>query len=98
MSRPHNRWTYSHRKIVLKSPRLIPALSNLYCEVCWYLPNSAAQSAAESGGTIPVTGCHSVIDKPDHVRRVTPPITTIAKIMAQQTRSQAAIGRGLRSP
>src|SRR6202035_5715972 len=89
---------YSHRKIVLKSPRLMPALSSRYCEVCRYLANSVCQSAADSGGTIPLTGCHSVIDSPDQVSRVTPPITTIAKIIAQQTRSQIATGRRLRSP
>src|SRR5579863_5031511 len=88
---------YSHRKIVLKSARLIPALSSLYCGVCWYLANSACQSAAESGGTMPVTGCHSVIDRPDQVSLVTPPITTIAKIIAQQTRSQIATCRKLAS-
>jgi len=42
---------------------------------------------------MPVTGCHSVIDRPDQVRRVTPPITTIAKIIAQQTSSQIATDR-----
>jgi hypothetical protein len=42
---------------------------------------------------MPVTGCHSVIDKPDRVSRVMPPITTIAKIMPQQDSSQTATGR-----
>jgi hypothetical protein len=56
-----------------------------------YLANSVAQSAAESGGTMPITGCHSVIDKPDRVSRVIPPTTTIRKIIAQQTKSQTAI-------
>src|SRR6185312_5336461 len=55
-----------------------------------YLANSAAQSAAESGGTTPVTGSQSVIDRPERVSRVNPPITTIRKIIAQHTRSQAA--------
>jgi hypothetical protein len=81
----------------LKSARLIPAFSSLYCAVCWYLANSACQSAADSGGTMPVTGCHSVIDRPDQVSRVMPPITTIAKIIAQQTKSQIATARRPRS-
>ena len=46
---------------------------------------------------MPVTGCHSVIDRPDSVRRVMPPITTIRKIMAQQNRSHHAIARSPRS-
>ena len=57
----------------------MPALSSLYCGICWYFSNSAAQAAADSGGTMPVTGCHSVIDSPDRVSRVMPPITTISE-------------------
>jgi hypothetical protein len=34
-----------------------------------------------------------VIDRPDSVSRVMPPITTMAKIMAQQTSSQSAMAR-----
>src|SRR5258707_13732393 len=41
----------------------------------------------------PVTGRHSVIDSPDSVRRVMPPITTIATIIAQHTNSHSATGR-----
>jgi len=32
------------------------------------------------------------MDRPDSVRRVTPPITTMAKIMAAQTSSQHTTG------
>src|SRR5436190_191 len=42
---------------------------------------------------MPVTGCHSVIDNPDRVSRVMPPITTIAKIMPQHHSNQMATGR-----
>jgi hypothetical protein len=38
-----------------------------------------------------VTGCHSVMERPDSVSRVMPPITTIIKIMAQQAKSQSAM-------
>src|SRR5438034_624300 len=38
-------------------------------------------------------GCHSTMDKPECVRRVTPPTTTIAKTSAQQRKSQAATRR-----
>ncbi len=60
--------------------------------MCWYLANSAAQAAGDSGGRMPVTGCHSVIERPERVSRVMPPITTMTKIMAQQNRSHTAIG------
>src|SRR2546430_1327090 len=66
-----------------------------YCGICWYFSNSAAHAAVESGGRMPVTGCHSGIESPDRVNRVMPPITTIAKIMAQQDISQMATGLGL---
>src|SRR5216684_9048943 len=79
--------------MVLKSARLMPELSSRYCGMCWYFSNSAAQAAADSGGRMPVTGCHSVIDRPDKVNLVMPPITTITKIMPQHTNSQTATAR-----
>ena len=36
-------------------------------------------------------GCHSTMDRPERVRRVTPPTTTMQNSSAQQARSQAAI-------
>ena len=41
------------------------------------------------GGNAPTIGCHSVIDRPECVRRVTPPTTTIANTSAQQTSEPA---------
>src|SRR5436305_3866027 len=79
--------------MVLKSSRLIPEFINRYCGMCWYLANSAAQAEGESGGRTPTTGSHSVIERPERVSRVIPPITTMTKIMPQQNRSQMAIGR-----
>src|SRR6202047_5672983 len=73
----------------------MPALIRRYCGMSWYFSNSATQDPADSGGRIPVTGCHSVIDRPDKVSRVMPPITTITKIMPQQQSSQRAMGRRL---
>src|SRR5439155_19744976 len=73
--------------------RLMPELSNRYCGICWYFSNSAAQAAADSGGRMPLTGCHSVIDRPDSVSLVMPPITTIRKIRPQHTSSQTATAR-----
>ena len=50
----------------------------------------AAHWASDSGGTMPMTGFHSVIDRPERVSREIPPTTTIAKINAQQANSHAA--------
>jgi hypothetical protein len=58
------------------------------------LSNAAAQSAALSGGIAPVNGFHSVIDKPDSVSRVMPPITTIEKTRAATVKSQLATAFG----
>ncbi|GJD81531.1 hypothetical protein NBEOAGPD_4784 [Methylobacterium gregans] len=60
----------------------MPWLRIRYCGVSRYLSNSAAQSAAESGGTAPVTGRHSVIERPEPVSRVAPPTATIATTRA----------------
>ena len=53
---------------------------------------SPATARRFSGGSVPTIGCHSVIDSPECVSRVTPPTTTIANTSAQQTNSQAATG------
>src|ERR1700676_1453524 len=71
----------------------MPLLISRYCGMCRYLSNSAAQASGESGGTMPIRGGHSVIDRPDMVNRVTPPITTMTKIMPQHANSQIAIGK-----
>ena len=42
---------------------------------------------------MPTIGCHSTIDSPECVSRVTPPTTIIANTSAQQTKSHAATGR-----
>ena len=42
---------------------------------------------------MPMTGFHSVIDRPERVSRVMPPTTTIRKINPQQRNSHAATGR-----
>jgi hypothetical protein len=55
----------------------MPWLRMRYCGVSLYLSNSAAQASAERGGTAPVTGRHSVMERPDPVSRVAPPTATI---------------------
>src|SRR5262252_4256969 len=81
----------------LNSAKLIAKWTARYSGTSLYFANSTAQSAAESGGRTPTTGFHSVIDKPERVSRVMPPITTIKKISAQQASSQAATARSLPS-
>src|SRR6516162_2748876 len=75
----------------LNSSKLIKEWTARYSGISLYLANSPAQSAAESGGTTPTTGFHSVIDSPERVSRVTPPTTTIKKIRPQQINNQTAI-------
>src|SRR5437588_9251543 len=79
--------------MLLNSSKLIAKWTAWYSGICWYFANSAAQSAADSGGTMPMTGFHSVIDRPERVSRVKPPTTTIRKINPQQKKSHAATGR-----
>jgi hypothetical protein len=50
--------------------------------MAWYFWNSACHCVSESGGSAPITGCHSVIDRPDSVSRVAPPTSTIASTSA----------------
>src|SRR5215472_16499942 len=66
-----------------------------YCGIALYFSNSAVHCASLSGGSTPVTGCHSVMERPDPVSRVMPPITTISRIMAQHAKSQRAMARSL---
>src|SRR6267378_1133201 len=93
ISLPRSRWTYSHQKIPLKPSRFIPGLTNRYSGVCLYFPKASSHAASLSGGRVPTIGCHSTMDRPECVRRVTPPTTTIANTSAQQTSSQAATAR-----
>jgi hypothetical protein len=45
-----------------------------------YLANSSSHSAGPRGGSMPLTGFHSVMLNPDSVRRVRPPTTTMLKV------------------
>ena len=68
----------------------MPRLTSRYSGVARYLVNASFHADSDSGGTVPTIGCHSVIDNPECVRRVTPPTTTIANTSAQQTNSHVA--------
>src|SRR6266567_8088916 len=61
--------------------------------VARYREKALFQSASFMGGSVPMIGCHSVIDRPEWVNRVTPPTTTIANTSAQHRSSHAAIAR-----
>src|SRR3546814_6218591 len=72
------RWSHSQKKIALNAASDMPRLISLYSGICLYFSNSASHAASLSGGSTPVTGSHSVIDRPDSVRRVMPPTATTA--------------------
>ena len=84
---------YSHQKMPLNSSSDIPRLTFRYSGVDWYFVNMSCQAASPSGGSVPAMGCHSTIERPDRVRRVTPPTTTITKTRAAQTSNQKATWR-----
>ena len=68
----------------------MPALTWAYWGIALYFSKASFQSAAFIGGTAPMIGFHSVIDRPEPVSRVMPPMTTMANTMAAQTNSQTA--------
>src|SRR5262245_25612723 len=79
--------------MVLNASRLIPALRSRYCGIALYLSNSACQAAWSSGGSTPVTGFHSTIERPDSVSRVAPPTTTVTTISAATASSHGLTAR-----
>src|SRR5688500_7571701 len=76
--------------------RVIPAgpLISRYSGVCRYSANARSQSAWDRGGTAPLTGFHSVIERPLSVSRVMPPTTTIANTKAATNSSRLDSARG----
>jgi hypothetical protein len=64
-----------------------PGTHSLNSGVALYFLNSTSHSADDNGGRIPVIGRHSVMLKPDSVRRVTPPTTITAKTKVDDKRS-----------
>jgi hypothetical protein len=58
-----------------------------------YLLKASIQSASFIGGIAPMIGFHSVIDRPEPVRRVTPPTTTMANTSTATVQSQIATDR-----
>ena len=91
--RPSSRWKYSHQKMPLNPARLMPWFTCRYSGVSRYFSNVCCHSASDIGGSVPTIGCHSTIDRPECVSRVTPPTTTIANTSAQHTNSHVATPR-----
>src|SRR3546814_2515720 len=91
------RWSHSQKKIALNAASDMPRLISLYSGICLYFSNSASHAASLSGGSTPVTGSHSVIDRPDSVRRVMPPTATTAITSSATAHNQrdSAAGRDL---
>src|SRR5271166_4865570 len=78
--------------MALNPSRLIPGLIWLYSGICRYFPNASCHAASLIGGATPRIGCHSVIDRPEPVRRVAPPTTTIANTSPAIAKSQMRTG------
>src|SRR6266853_2278410 len=78
--------------MLLNSSKLIAKWTARDSGICLYFANSATQSVEENGGTMPTIGCHSIIERPERVSRVTPPTTTIRRSSPQQRKSHAATG------
>src|SRR3972149_6944201 len=93
MERPKSRCAYSTQKIDLNSERLMPVLTFWYSGVCLYLSKVASHCGALSGGIAPMMGSHSTIERPERVRRVTPPRTTLMKTSAQQAKNHRTMRR-----
>src|ERR1043166_7683130 len=71
----------------------MPALRCRYCGVVRYLSNSLCHASADNGGSVPVTGCHSTIERPDSVTRAPPPTSTMAAMSPAIPRSHRRIAR-----
>ena len=59
----------------------------------WYFANSACQLFSENGGSTPVIGFHSTMERPDSVNRVAPPTTRVKKIIAAVASSHSRTAR-----
>jgi len=75
-----------------KSGRDMRELTRCHSGDALYLSNSASQSASLRGAVSPAN-FQSVMERPERVRRVTPPSTTIEKTQAAPPASQAPTAR-----
>ena len=65
------------KNIILNSSRLILKFSNLYCGISLYCSKYVSHDFELKGGSIPFISSHSVIESPESVNRVKPPIIII---------------------
>jgi hypothetical protein len=63
--------------MVLNCSKVIDEFNNLYSGICLYSENDFSHSFNERGGNIPETKSHLVIDKPESVNLVNPPMIII---------------------
>ena len=78
---------YSYQKMDLNSSKSIPVRPLLYSGNVLYLSNSFVQSSVVSGGKDPVI-VHEVMERPDSVSLVSPPINTIVKVRAESVKKK----------
>src|SRR5271165_1240775 len=71
----------------------MPLLTSSYSDDVLYFSNSTAQAVSPSGGSAPVTGRHSTIERPESVRRVIPPTITMRAMRAAMPCSQNRMAR-----
>ena len=88
----HKRWNHSQKKMNLKSDNVKWELRYLYCAICLYFSKAVFQSCSFIGGKAPMTGFHSVIDRPDPVNLVMPPSNTWMIIINTPISNQIATG------
>ena len=77
----------------LEAFQVMPRFSTAYCGMRWYLAKASAHSAPFSGGIAPMMGSHSVMERPEPVSRVSPPMVTMARITSATASSQKPTAR-----
>src|SRR5210317_1454012 len=93
MVRPSRRCRYSSQKMSLNSSTPKAEFTFWNSGLCWYISKTRCHSASPIGGRTPINGRQSTIDRPDPVRRVKPPRTTMTNTSPQQIRSHMATAR-----
>ena len=63
--------------MTLNCSKVIDEFNNLYSGICLYKKKALSQLLADNGSIIPEIKSHLVIDKPESVSLVMPPITII---------------------
>ncbi len=89
--RPIRRWNHSQKKIYLKSETSIQKFSFLNSGDFLYRSKTRSHSASLSGGSVPIMGRHSTIDRPEPLRRVMAPMIIMQNTAAQQVKSHVTI-------